>query len=210
MIRKLAQRRHLVIIAGLAAISALATVDPNGARAETVQSSDRISYVLFSPGSDSVSMSGSTDDIRRARAFRAGSEALLYFRQGNAAYVIRDPATLRQAQMIFKPQEDLGARQGELGRRQGELGRQQGELGAEQGRIGAMQANATPREAAQLAVQQGELGRRQGELGARQGELGRQQGELGREQARLAHLAQEKLRLLIADAISRGLARRVN
>jgi len=192
-------------LAGLAALSASAMFVAPAAAAD-----ERINYVLFSPGTESVSMSGSTDDIRRARTLRRGQEALLYVREDGSAYVIRDPATLAQARDLFRPEEELGARQGELGRRQGELGRQQGELGAEQGRLGALQANATPREAAQLAIQQGELGRRQGELGARQGDLGRQQGELGREQARLAHIAQEKLQALVADAIRRGLAQRVD
>ena len=153
----------------VAALSALAMSIPS-----TATAGDRTSYVLFSPGSESISMSGSTDDISRARAFRRGSEALLYVRENGAAYVIRDPATLAQAQELFRPEEELGARQGELGQRQGELGR------------------------------------RQGELGAQQGELGRQQGELGREQARLAQIAQEKLQVLVAEAIRRGLAQRVD
>lgn len=202
--------RGCVAFAGLAAFSAMSMLQAPVAVAGTVQSADRMSYVLFASDSDSTSMSGTMEDIRRARANRNGHEALLYVRQGDAAYVIRDPATLRQAKAIFKPQEDLGARQGELGRRQGELGKRQGELGAEQGRLGARQANSPPREAAELARQQGELGRRQGELGAQQGELGRQQGELGREQARLASVAQEKIKLLLADAIRRGLAQRVD
>ena len=197
-------------LAGLAALSTLAMIQAPAAVAATVQSADRVSYVLFADDSDSTSMSGSMEDISRARAVRNGLEALLYVRHGGAAYVIRDPEILRQARAIFKPQEELGARQGELGARQGALGARQGALGAEQGRLGALQANATPREAAQLAIQQGELGRQQGELGKQQGELGRQQGELGREQARLAGIAQEQIRVLIADAIRRGLAQRVN
>ena len=195
-------------LAGLAALSVLAMAP--AAVAGTTQSGDRVNYVLFASDSDSTSMSGSMDDIHRAQAVRNDHEALLYVRKGNAAYVIRDPATLRQAKAILRPQEELGARQGELGRRQGELGAKQGELGAEQGRLGALQANARPREAAELARQQGELGRRQGELGEQQGELGRQQGELGREQARLADIAQGQIRVLIDDAIRRGLAQRVN
>jgi hypothetical protein len=197
--------RRRFALAGLAALSALAMSAAPAAAADS-----RINYVLFSPGSESLSMSGSTDDIDRARALRRGNEALLYVREGGATYVIRDPATLAQARALFRPQEELGARQGELGRRQGELGEQQGKLGAEQGRLGALQANSPPREAAALAIQQGELGRRQGELGEQQGELGRQQGELGREQARLAAIAQEKLRALVADALRRGIAQRVS
>jgi len=194
-----------VALAGLTALSALAM-----SVAPATAANGQITYVLFSPGNDSISMSGSSDDIGRARSLRRGNEALLYVREGGATYVIRDPATLAQARALFRPQEELGERQGELGRRQGELGERQGQLGAEQGRLGALQANSPPREAAALAVQQGELGRRQGELGEQQGELGRQQGELGREQARLAHIAQEQLRGLVADAIRRGIAQRIN
>jgi bla regulator protein BlaR1 len=202
---ELMNNRRRIALAGLAALSASALSVPQLAAA-----ADHASYILFSPGSESITMSGSTDDLGRARALRRGDEPLLYVREDGAAYIIRDPATLAQARELFRPEEELGLRQGELGRRQGELGRRQGELGAEQGRLGALQANATPREAAELSAQEGELGRRQGELGAQQGELGRQQGELGREQARLAHIAQEKLEVLVADAIRRGLAQRVD
>lgn len=192
------------------ALAALAASAAAMSVASATAGGDHTNYVLFTPGTESISMSGSTNDVERARAIRRGNESLLYVREGGAAYVIRDPATLRAAAALFKPQSDLGERQGELGRRQGELGARQGELGAEQGRLGALQANSPPREAAQLAIQQGELGRRQGELGRQQGELGRQQGELGREQARLAEIAQEKLHALVADALHRGLAQRVD
>jgi hypothetical protein len=194
-----------IALAGLAALCALAISAPPAASA-----GDRASYVLFTPGSDSTSMSGSMDDLRRARALRAGSEALLYMREGAAAYVIRDPATLRQAKAIFEPQEALGARQSELGSRQAALGARQAELGAEQARIGSRQAEATPGEAAELAAQQGELGRRQGELGEQQAALGEQQDVLGREQDRLGRIANDKLQALLADALRRGLAQRVN
>jgi hypothetical protein len=183
--------RRRLALAALTGLTALAM-----SVAPAFAADNRTNYVLFSPGSESVSMSGSSDDVRRARALRRGNEALLYVREGDVAYVIRDPATLAQARAIF--------------RRQGELGRQQGLLGAEQGRLGALQGNSPPRVAAELAIQQGELGRRQGELGRQQGELGRQQGELGREQERLARIAQDKLRALVADAIRRGISQRVN
>ena len=127
-------------LAGLAALSALAMVDAIVAVAGPVQSADHVSYVLFASNSDSISMSGSTDDIRRARALRNGDEALLYFRQGSAAYVIRDPATLRQAKAIFKPQEDLGTRQGELGPR-GSLARSR--VSSAPSRVGSVRCKRT-------------------------------------------------------------------
>lgn len=199
-----------IALAALVALPAIALVQPSMAAAESELPADRLTYVLFTPGSDGLSMSGSMDDVQIARSLRSGNEALLYARKDGVSYVIRDAATLARARAIFKPQEEMGARQAELGSRQAELGARQAKLGEEQARLGLLQAEARPREQGELGRQQGELGRRQGELGRQQGELGRQQGELGREQARLGRIAQEQFRVLVADAISRGLAQRVN
>jgi hypothetical protein len=171
---------------------------------------DRTSYVLFSQGSSSTTMSGSTDDLRRARTLRIGQEALLYVREGSEAYVVRDPATLRRAEAIFEPQEAMGARQAELGSRQAALGSRQAALGSQQARLGAQQADASPRRAAGLGRQQAELGRRQDELGRQQNALGTRQSALGREQARLAREADVKFRALLAEALRAGVARRVD
>lgn len=194
-----------ITLAALGAASALAMSLPSA-----VLAADHMSYILFSPGSDSVTMSGSTDDIRRARALRAGQESMLYIREDGAAYVIRDPATLRAARALFEPQEALGAQQAELGSRQAALGSRQAALGAQQARLGALQADARPSEQEALGRQQDELGRQQDELGQQQDALGRQQDALGREQDRLAHIAEDKFKGLVADAIRRGVAQRVN
>jgi hypothetical protein len=172
--------------------------------------SDGPSYVLLTPGSQSSTMSGSTDDLRRARALRVGREGLFYVRRNGAAYVIRDAATLRRAEAIFGPQQALGARQAELGSRQAALGSRQAALGAEQARLGARQAGAAPRQAAALAERQEALGRQQDALGRQQDALGRQQDALGREQDRLGREAQARLLALVAEAIRRGLAQRVD
>ena len=95
------------------------------------ESANRLSYVLMTSDGSS-SMSGSTDDFRRAESLRAGNAPLLYVRLDGTAYVIRDPAILARAKAIMAPQQELGRRQGELGRQQGELGRRQGELGRQQ------------------------------------------------------------------------------
>ena len=195
--------RRRVPLAGLAALAALAM-------SPAAMAADHGSYVLFEPGSDSISMSGSSDDLSRARALRVGNEALLYVRQGGAAYVIRDPATLHQARALFEPQEALGAQQAELGSRQAELGSRQAALGSQQAELGSRQADATPSQAADLARQQSELAQRQGELGQQQAALGEQQSALGREQSRLARVAQDQLEALVADAMRRGLAQRVD
>ena len=207
--RSISSNCRRIALLAFAALSATAMVQPPAATAHEIESADRASYILFAPGSGSSTMSGSMDDLKRARSLRSGSEAMLYVRQGGAAYVIRDAATLREARAIFQPQEELGARQGELGSRQAALGARQARLGAEQARLGSRQADATPRQAVELGRQQNELGRRQGELGEQQAALGRQQDALGREQSRLGQLANAKLRALLAEALRRGVAQRV-
>lgn len=182
---------------------------PAAVAASAAESANRTSYVLFAEGDRSTSMSGNTEDLRRARALRVGTEALLYVRDGSGAYVIRDPATVRQARAVFEPQEKLGAQQAELGSRQAALGGRQAALGAQQAQLGAQQA-AAPRRAVALSGQIHELGRQQAALGQQQAELGRQQSALGQQQQRLAREAHAKIRALLADALRRGLAQRVN
>ena len=205
------RNRRRIALAVLAALGGLAVpLHHAAAGASSVQSSDDTAFILFGPGSRSTSMNGSTDDLRRARALRAGLEGLLYVRQDGAAYVIRDAATLRRAEAIFAPQQAMGARQAELGSRQAELGSRQAALGAQQARIGAQQAAASPGKAEQLGRRQDELGRQQDELGRQQDALGRQQDALGREQDRLGREARSRSRVLVADAIRDGLAQRVD
>lgn len=206
-----AHKRNRISLAALAALSApILLAAPHVAAASVAESADRFSYVLLSPGSRSSSMSGSTEDLRRAHALRSGEEGLLYFRDGRTAYVIRDAATLREADAIFEPQEALGARQSELGSRQAALGRRQAEIGAEQARVGRLQANASPGRSEELGRQQDALGRQQDELGRQQDALGRQQDALGREQDRLGRVAEARFRALLADALRRGVAERVD
>jgi len=198
-------------LAALAAISCLiVTSQSAGVAAGAAQAGDHGSYVLMRGGTQRSVMSGSTDDLRRARALRAGREGLLYVRQGGAAYVIRDAETLRRAEEIFAPQQALGARQAELGSRQAALGSRQAALGGEQARLASWQANASPGRAEALARQQAELGGRQDALGRQQDALGREQDALGREQERLSRQADTRLRALVTEAIQRGVAQRAD
>jgi hypothetical protein len=210
--RALVPHAHRLAVAALLAFAAPAPIHSAAVAATNAvePATDRLSYVLLAPGSGNSTMSGSMDDIRRARSLRTGREGLLYVRQGAAAYVIRDAATLRQAELIFEPQQALGTQQAELGSRQAALGQRQAQLGAEQARLGSQMADASARRAGELGRQQGELGRKQNVLGEQQNALGQQQAALGREQARLGRLAQTKIRALVADAIQRGVAQRVD
>lgn len=207
-------RKHRrVLVAALAALPGLAVIAQRPAAAASemeAEAPERAAFVLLAAGGQSSTMSGSMQDLERAKALRVGREGLLYVRTGGAGYVIRDAATLRQAELIFAPQQALGARQAALGSRQAALGKRQAELGAQQARLGARQAAASPRAAGELGRQQGLLGRQQDVLGRQQGELGTEQAQLGREQHRLGIEADAKIRALVADAIRSGVARRVD
>ena len=202
------RRIALIVLAALSSLAVLAS--PPAVAAGGDGSGDRTSYVLLSEGSRSSTMSGSMEDLERARALRVGREALLYVRRDGAAYVIRDAETLRRAEAIFEPQRAMGARQGELGSRQAALGQRQAALGAQQARIGARQASASPRQQDALGRQQDELGRRQDVLGRQQDALGRQQDALGREQDRLGREADVRFHALLEDALRRGVAQRID
>ena len=175
---------------------------------------------------DSATMSGSTDDIRLAKAARHGEEDILWFRRDGQAYVIRDAATLSAAKEAFRAQIALGEKQGELGAQQGKLGAKQGLLGAKQGELGAKQGELGARQARfdrndekeeaeiekqmdELGRQQDELGRQQEELGEQQEKLGRQQEELGRQQEKASREGELKLKKITDEAIARGLAEKV-
>jgi bla regulator protein blaR1 len=201
-------RNARIALAALVALPAPLVIPFPAAAAS--KDAERTSYVLFHTGGDSSTMSGSTDDIGRAKALRTGREALLYFRHGGTAYVIRDVETLRRAEALTQPQRELGAQQAGLGRRQAALGRSQADLGLKQASLGARQANASPRRASDLSRDQAELGRQQHALGEQQNALGARQSALGREQARLSRIADEGFRALFAEAIRDGTAQRVD
>jgi bla regulator protein BlaR1 len=201
-------RMAILLVAALAAL-ALAVYSPASA-ADLAQSQDRLTYVLLPQGKQDSTMSGSMDDLRRARALRAGSDGLFYLREQRAAYVIRDAATVRQAEAILRPQAALGARQAELGSRQAALGSRQAALGAQQARLGGQYAKASSQRQEELGHEQQALGRQQEALAGQQDALGRQQNAYARQQERLALEANAKILALLADARRRGLAHRVN
>jgi beta-lactamase regulating signal transducer with metallopeptidase domain len=183
------------------------------------------SYVLMYGGSDSVTMSGDTDDLPRVKRLRGESkEDFLWFRHGGKEYVVHDASLLKQVQEISKAQGELGARQGELGGRQGALGAKQGELGAKQGALGSEQgalASARARRGGdaderdldkrekELEAKMDDLGRQQEALGKQQEELGRQQEALGRQQEELGRKAEKEMHELMERAVKSGAAQEV-
>lgn len=121
-----------------------------------------LNYIIFLDD-DHTTMSGSTDDIQRARRHRRPGEPMLWFRNGGREYVVRDRRIVDDAIALWIPVNELGNQQGDLGSKQGELGAKQGEIGARQGQLGAEQGN--------VGARQGTLGARQATLAAREHRL---------------------------------------
>ncbi|HEY4951316.1 MAG TPA: M56 family metallopeptidase [Candidatus Acidoferrales bacterium] len=138
----------------------------------------------------------------------------IWFIHDGKAYIIRDPATIKQAMDFFAPARELGRQQEELGKQQEALGAQQEALGAKQEALGEqmekvrvkipdMTAELQKLEAElkklgtdgtqddlgriqeKIGEIQGRIGELQSKAGEKQAELGEKQGALGEEQGKL-------------------------
>jgi beta-lactamase regulating signal transducer with metallopeptidase domain len=138
----------------------------------------------------------------------------IWFIRGGKAYIIRDPATIKQAMDLFSSVQELGRQQEELGKQQEALGAQQEVLGARQEALGEKMekvrvkipdltaelqkledqlkqvgGDGTQEDLARIQEKIAEIQSRIGELqakaGEQQAELGEKQGALGEEQGRL-------------------------
>ena len=166
-------------------------------------------FALFD--GDAAIVNGSDVDLAAAKRLQRDGRSTIWFRRGDKAYLIDDPAYVGRAKAAYAPVDALARQQGELGGRQGALGGKQGALGAQQGMLGARQGQLAGQRAmlanqqAMLAAQSGqrdhaaemqvnrarleasgqELDRQQARLSQQQSALGRQQAELGKQQEAL-------------------------
>ena len=170
------------------------------------------SSVSVSSDSFTISSEGPSDVANSLRRNFPGD--FIWFIRDGKAYIIRDPATIKQATDFFAPARELGRQQEQLGKQQEALGAQQEALGAKQEALGQQMEKVRvkiPDMAAELETLQadlkklgtdgtqddlgriqekiGEIQARIGELqskaGEKQSELGEQQGALGEEQGKL-------------------------
>lgn len=136
---------------------------------------------------DAVTINGSDADLDTVRRLHKTDASLLWFRRGNEAYVIHDPAMLDRARSIYAPVTELARRQGELAGQQGALAGRQAGLAARDAAFAGEQAELSGRQAAlasQAAAMAGAASNRQTADIARS-ELDRRQAEMDAEQARL-------------------------
>jgi beta-lactamase regulating signal transducer with metallopeptidase domain len=176
---------------------------------------DQQRFVIVTGKSDSLTMSGSTDDARHVEKLRKQIPGdFIWFQRDEESYIIRDEATIDRARKLWAPQEELGKKQEALGKQQEALGKQQEELGAKMQQIRVkvpdmtaavdklraelkeLTAGATTEQVSRIESEIGELqskigeiqshaGDQQAKLGDEQGALGEKQGKLGEEQGEL-------------------------
>ena len=165
------------------------------------------SYALVTKPGEKMSFSGdwnggTHEDIDKARKIAHGK--FLWFTHNGKSYIVDDPAIVAQLETMYKPIEDLGAKQEALGKLQEDLGRQQEELGQKQeeaaiptpdiskemaelneavAKMNAKKGSTITEE--QLADLQSKIGEIEGRLGDMQGKIGEKQGELGELQGKL-------------------------
>ena len=166
-------------------------------------------FVIVTKGSDSVIMSGSSEDAEHAKALRSKiSGDFIWFERDEKPYIIRDQATVQRAEQLWQPVQELGRQQEALGKQQELLGQTQENIGRQmesvrvkvpdlskdmqelEAKMKQLSANGgTVEQIGELQSEIGELQSRVGEIqsqaGRQQSEIGRQQGELGRKQGEL-------------------------
>ena len=176
---------------------------------------DEQRFVIVSGKSDSLTMSGTTEDARHVEKLRKQIPGdFIWFQSDEKSYIIRDQATIDRARKVWAPQEELGKKQEELGKQQDALGKQQEALGKEmeqihvkvpdmtaelnklQAELKQLSSGATVEQVgriqseigglqSRIADLQSKAGDQQGKLGEQMGVLGEQQGKLGEQQGEL-------------------------
>jgi len=181
-------------------------------------------FVIVTGKTDSLTMSGSTEDARHAEKLRKQIPGdFIWFERDEKPYIIRDQATIDRARKLWAPQEELGKQQEELGKQQEALGKQQEELGSKMEQIHVkvpdmtaeldklraelkqLNSNATMEQVGRIQSEIGDLqskigdlqsqaGDQQSKLGEQMGALGEKQGALGEKQGELGEKQAELAR----------------
>jgi beta-lactamase regulating signal transducer with metallopeptidase domain len=189
--------------------------DSSGGYSYAYGDDDEQRFVIVTGKTDSVTMSGSSEDARHAEKLRKQIPGdFIWFERDEKPYIIRDQATIDRAKKLWAPQEELGKQQEELGKQQEALGKQQEELGSKMQQIHVkvpdmtaeldklkaelkqLNSNATMEQVGRIQSEIGELqskigdiqsqaGDQQSKLGEQMGALGEKQGKLGEKQGEL-------------------------
>jgi beta-lactamase regulating signal transducer with metallopeptidase domain len=169
---------------------------------------DEQRFVIVSGNSDSLTMSGTTEDAEMVQELKKTIPGdFIWFERGDKSYTIRDQATIDRARKLWSPQEELGKKQEALGKQQEALGKQQEDLGTKMEQIHVnvpdmtaeldklkaelqkLNSSATVEQVGRIQSEIGELQSKIGELqsqaGDQQSKLGEEMGALGEKQGKL-------------------------
>ena len=169
-------------------------------------------FVLMGEGDNFVN--ASVADLKQARRDAGGTEPVLWVRQGQARYLIRDPQVLKQLARAQVEVATLGQEQAAIGDRQSVLGERIAEVSL-QITADAM-ASVDVAAVANQAARQARVDTRKSVDAQKIAVVAREQAELGKEQARLAQQqalasarAERHVRTAINQALSSGKAQRL-
>lgn len=175
-------------------------------------------YALFdhSDGNLTIAIHGSPADRAAAERLHAGDAPMFWFRRGNQAYVIRDPAYVARARALYAPLRDYWRNAGRLEGEQWSvkgplegLADWQRDVQAQRREVLAdAQAGAAER-LASLDRQQREISARMAELNRRLAALQPQLNAMARQQAQLVAQVDRQASQLVDEALARGLAQPV-
>jgi beta-lactamase regulating signal transducer with metallopeptidase domain len=186
---------------------AIQTVDVHGGES---------SHALVFFGDDVTVINGSNSDIRRAEAQRNNSNDYVWFRNGNQAWVLRDPAYVKRITTAFarsKKPADMSAmsadKQAELDSQQAVLNEQMAKLSEHQAELAVQESDpARPRDPtayaaghAALAREQSAVAQQMAKIGQQRAMQGKTQAEWGRRQAEAARQATNEVNDILAEAI---------
>lgn len=218
----------VIALVGLAQVPGRAAAEPGHERDH--------SYAYLA-GGGSITMSGDSKDVARARSFKQGSGPLLWFREGGQEYIVRDPDTLAQLEAVWKPGRELDAAESKLDRQHDGLDREHDRLDARRDALESRrdaladresdladresEDSVTPSARAELAKQRRNLQQQQQalagemraleppmqELRARMDALRRQLDALHRKQKLASSKEDADVRALFQRAIAAGTAR---
>jgi len=181
-------------------------------------------FVIVSGKTDTLTMSGSSQDARHVERLRKQIPGdFIWFQRDEKSYIIRDQATIDRARSFWAPQDELGKKQDALGKQQDALGKQQDAVGRrmEQVKVNvpdmsaaldklkaelkALGATATQDQLGQIQSEIGDLqsrigdiqslaGDQQSKVGEEMSALGEQQSKLGEQQEQLGRQQEELAR----------------
>jgi beta-lactamase regulating signal transducer with metallopeptidase domain len=169
-------------------------------------------FIFFSDNVTHIE-NGSVEDIRHARA--QGSGDFAWYRKGNQAWVLKDPAYVKRIREAYAEgrvwadkERDAAEKQADVDRRQAVLNDQMARLSMKQAELVSRQTNKGGSNPAAYAAGHQAIGKEQAELAKDMAELEKERAAIGqmnvaaaRRQAEAARKADDEVQAIVAEAI---------